>query len=134
MCAAVPYMVYAPEGRDYLLVMGDDYYGCLILTGHLVQNAHYSQRPLAIQRSRRLVREDYRRPVYQGPRYCDPLLLAAGKLRRHGPGTVRHIERFEEFERPLARFTVGTAGQHRQKRHIVGNIEKRYEVRRLKDE
>src|SRR5690606_34282227 len=56
------------------------------------------------------------------------------ELRGHRLGAVLHVEGGEQFQRPAARRAVGDAGEHRQQRHVVGDIQERDEVRRLEDE
>ncbi len=64
----------------------------------------------------------------------DPLLFAAGKFRGLGLGAVRHIQRFEQIQRPAPGLGVGLPGQHGQQGDVVGDVEKGNQVRRLEDE
>ncbi len=72
--------------------------------------------------------------VDQRPRDRHALLLAARKLRHLRLRAVADVERSQHRPRLLARLRVGHAGEHRQQRDIVGDIEERDEVRRLEHE
>ena len=45
-----------------------------------------------------------------------------------------HIQRGEQFERAFSRIVIAGTREHRQERHVIGDIEKRDQVRRLKHE
>jgi len=96
----------------------------VVLTRHVVEDADYRHCPLAVQRRSRFVGKDHRRPVDQRPGDGYTLLLAAGKLRRHGTGAVRHLQCFKQMVRALARLGIGHAGQHGQQRNVVGHVQK----------
>ncbi len=127
-------MIDALEGGDDFFVVGDHDDGGLVALGHVAQDADHRQRAHAVERRCGLIGEDYRRTVDQAAGDGHALLLAAGELRGHGLGAVLHVERGEQFQRTLACFTVGFAGEHGQQRHVVGDVEKGNEIGGLKHE
>src|SRR3990170_4808925 len=127
-------VVYPSEGRDNLLIMSYDNDGGLVLPGHLIQDANHRQRTFAVKGRCWFIGKNYRRPVDQRTGYGHALLLTSGEVRRHGSGTMCYVQRFKQFERPLAGLGIGSPGQHWQQRYIVGNVEKRDQIRCLKDE
>src|SRR3990172_4334171 len=95
-------VVDSPEGRDNLLIMSNDNDCCLVLPGHLIEDANHRQRTFAVKGRCWFIGKNYRRPVDQRPGYGHTLLLASGKMRRHGSRTMYYVQRFKQFERPLA--------------------------------
>ena len=57
---------------------------------------------LEVERAERLVEQQHRRPVDDGPGQRDPLLLAAGELGRLAPGQVAQLDQLERVVRPSA--------------------------------
>jgi cytochrome c oxidase accessory protein FixG len=80
--AAVADVIQPLEGRDDLLVVRHHDDRRVVLQGHLVEDAHHGQRPLAVQRCGGLVGQDHRGPVRQRPRDRHALLFAARQFRR----------------------------------------------------
>src|SRR3989304_9146266 len=100
-------VVDSSEGRDNLLIMSYDNDGGLVLPGHLIQDADHRQRPFTGERRCRFIGKNYRRPVDQRTGYGHALLLTSRELRRHGSGTMYYVQRFKQFERPLAGLCLG---------------------------
>lgn len=65
--AAIADVVQALEGRNDLLLVRHHDVGGVHLHGHLVEDSHHRQGPLAVQRSGGLSGQDHREPVRQRP-------------------------------------------------------------------
>ena len=131
---AVADVVDALERRDDLLVVGHDDDRRPDALRHLVQDADHGERPLAVERRRRLVGQDDRRPVDQRPRDGDALLLAARELRAPAPCARWPTSSAPSSSRARSRAAALDAGEHGQERHVVGDVEERDQVGRLEDE
>jgi ribulose-bisphosphate carboxylase large chain len=131
---AVADVVDALEGRDDLLVVGDDDDRGLVLACamSLRMRITASARSLssgAVGSSARITGGRLTSARAMDTRCCSPPESCDGMARARcprrappaGPG-------------PLPRLGVGLAGQHRQQRDVVGHVEKRDQVRRLEDE
>ena len=112
--------------------MRDHNDGGLRLLRHLIQDTHDAQRALAVQRCGGLVRQNHRRAVGQRAGNGDALLLPARELRGLGLGAVRYVQRSQQLQRAGSGLRIGHTGQHGQQGHVVGHVQKRNQVRRLK--
>lgn len=126
-------VVDALESGDDLFVMGDDDDGGLELPSHVVEDANHRHGTHAVERCGGFIRQDHRWAVNQSARDGNPLLLATGELRWHGVNSVLHIKRRKQFQCLRSRLCIRDACKHRQQGHVVGDIEKRNQVRRLED-
>ena len=106
--------------------------GGLVLLGHGVQDAHHGQGAFAVQRGGGLIGQDHGRAIDQAPGNGHALLFATRELAWHGLGAVLHVQRGEQFQRLGAGRGIGHAGQHGQQGHVVDDVQKRYQVGRLK--
>ena len=134
MRPAVADMIEAFKCGNDLLVMGDDDDRGLIAGRHIIQNLDHRQGPLPIERRGWFIGEDHGRTADQRPGNGDALLLSTRELRGHGLGAMSDIKRRQQLHGTGAGPSIGLAGEHRQEGDIVGHVEKRDQIGRLKNE
>ena len=95
-------------GEFDLVQAGDDRQPLLL--ADLEQQRHHGGGRLGVERGDRLVGEQHRRPLHEGPRDRDPLLLAAGQRVRTLERAVGEADALQVGERVHAQGT--RVGQH----------------------
>ena len=76
----IPEVIEALEQRNDVVIVSDDDNGRAGFLGHLLQEFHYRQSPLAVQGRSRFIGQNHRGIVGQRPRYRNALLFASGQL------------------------------------------------------
>ena len=104
------------------------------LGGDLLQQSHHGRRGMRIKVAGRLIRDQERRPVNQGPGDCRPLLLAAAELMGEMSRSIREPDQINQFRGPFFTFVRRHPLQEQGKADVFEHIHRRQKVEELKDE
>ena len=99
----------------------------------LVQDRHHLFAGMAVQRAGRLIGEDHSPTVHQGAGNTDPLLLAAGQLRRLIVGAIAKPQARQQLMSARQARPPFTAGIHRRHFDVLRGGQMRQQVIALKD-